>query len=587
MKNTKFKLGISFVVAFIILTVFYELNIESPVYDISNDNTSKVEISGDSFSSNLSSTDDSSTTNVIVKPSINPEDVTLNSGDIDLQEQVSGNELSSSSGDVQFEEVPKVPLSYTYQIKTHDGLAYSNNILLDSSDTYNQVEGVTTFRGNNYRDSAFYGEVNVIEKKLNKVWTNIIRHTDNWTGVGWNGQPAIIRWDETTRKQMNLYDEFKEKENFTEVIYGALDSTVHFYDLDTGYPCREPIKVASSIKGSVTIDPRGYPLLYVGQGINEVSGESVPMGYHIFSLITGEELLFINGRDSYAYLGWGAFDGNPIIDAKTDTMILPGENGLIYIVKLNTIYDKEVGTISINPQITRYRTTINGRAAGIENSIVIYNNLAFFANNNGIIQCLDLNTLTPIWNFQMEDDCDATIGLDIENEIPMLYEACEVDRRKINSPSVARKINGLTGEVIWEYSCDCLYDANVNGGALSSVVIGKNDISDLVIFNFSKTTSFYNGKMVALNKSSGNVAWEKDLNKYSWSTPTAIYSSSGKSYLIFCDSVGHVLLIDARTGETLYTLNTGGGNIEGSPAIFDNKIIIGTRGKRIFCIEIK
>ena len=45
--------------------------------------------------------------------------------------------------------------------------------------------------------------------------------------------------------------------------------------------------------------------------------------------------------------------------------------------------------------------------------------------------------------------------------------------------------------------------------------------------------------------------------------------------------------IDALTGETLYTLNSGGGNFEGSPAIFNNKIVIGSRGKRIFCIEIK
>ena len=93
--------------------------------------------------------------------------------------------------------------------------------------------------------------------------------------------------------------------------------------------------------------------------------------------------------------------------------------------------------------------------------------------------------------------------------------------------------------------------------------------------------------MVALNKESGDIVWEKELNKYSWSTPTSIYSTSGKTYLIFCNSVGQVLLMDASTGETLDTLNTGGGNIEGSPAIFNDKIIIGTRGKRIFCIEIK
>lgn len=564
MKNKKFKILISLVIAFITLILIQETAIKSIQNKYEGSTPNIVLPSGDIFE------DESS-------------------GDLGI---ISGDRSDTNSGDVSIivNELPAIvapELPHTYQIQTNDGSQYSNDLSLDSSDTYNQVEGVTTFRGNNYRDSAFFGSLDVTEKILNKVWTNTIGQTDNWTGVGWNGQPAIIKWDSETRKQMNLYDEFKEKENFVEVIYGALDSKVHFYDLETGAPSRDIIRVPSSIKGSVTVDPRGYPLLYVGQGINEVSGESVKMGYHIFSLITGEELLFINGRDKYAYLGWGAFDGNPIIDSKTDTLMLPGENGLVYIVKLNTTYDKENGTISINPDITRYRSTVNGKAGGIENALAVYKNYGYFANNNGIIQCLDLNTLTPVWNFPMEDDCDATLGLEEENGTIMLYAACEVDRRRTKAPSVVRKINGLTGEVLWEYSCECLYDANVNGGVLSSPVIGKNAISNIVIFNFSKVTSFYNGKMVALDKSNGNVIWEKDLAKYSWSSPVAIYDNSGKSYLIFGDSVGHILLIDPLTGETLYTLNTGGGNIEGSPAIYDNKIIIGTRGKRIYCIEIK
>ena len=77
------------------------------------------------------------------------------------------------------------------------------------------------------------------------MWTNIVGQTDSWTGVGWNGQPAIIKWDSTVRKQMNLYDEFKQKDDFIEVIYGALDSTVHFYDLETGRETRPTIHVES------------------------------------------------------------------------------------------------------------------------------------------------------------------------------------------------------------------------------------------------------------------------------------------------------------------------------------------------------
>lgn len=474
-----------------------------------------------------------------------------------------------------------------HQIKTQSGEKFSFQIYFKDSSKYNEIAGITTFRGNNYRDGAFYGTLDVKDKRLSKVWTATIGQTDNWTGVGWNGQPSIVKWNDNVKAQMNLYDEFKSKKDFVEVIYGTLDSNVHFYDLETGAQTRPSIKVSSSIKGSITVDPRGYPLLYVGQGINEVSGESVSVGYHIFSLITGKELYFINGRDKFAYIGWGAFDGNPLIDKENDTLILPGENGLIYIVKLNTNYDKLAGTISINPVTTRYRYTVNGKAGGMENSITIYKNYAYFANNNGNVQCLDLTTLTPIWNHDIIDDCDSTIGLEEENDSIMLYIGNEVDRRKQKSPSIVRKINGRTGNTLWEYTCDCMFDANVNGGVLSSPVIGKGKISNLVIYNFSKVNTLRDGKMVALNKKDGSVVWEKDMPYYSWSSPTAIYSNDGTPYIIFCNSNGQVLLIDALTGETIYTLNSGGGNFEGSPAIYNNKIIIGSRGKRIYCIEIK
>lgn len=489
---------------------------------------------------------------------------------------------STTSSDIQ-------NFNMKYQIKYESGeTSYLSYVDMIGTDNYSDVKGITTFRGNNYRDSASYGTVNVVENKLEKIWTNTIGKIDGWGGVGWNGQPSIITWDDDVKMQMNIYDKFKQKENFTEVIYGALDSYIHFFDLETGEKTRDKIKIPSCIKGSVTIDPRGYPLLYVGQGIDTNNGKAVKMGYFIFSLIDGKELCFINGRDKFAYIGWGAFDGNPVIDAKTDTMFLPGENGVIYIVKLNTNFDKTNGTIQIDPKITRYRYTINGRAAGTENAMTIYKNYAFFINNHGYLQCLDLKTLTPVWLHFMEDDCDATLGLEEENGKIMLYASSEVDRRRQKAPAYIRKIDGTTGEKVWEYTIECNYDANVNGGFLSSPIVGKNDISDLVIFNAAKTGKTFNsGKIVALSKDTGALVWEKDLTIYSWSSPTAVYSKDGKGYVIFCDAYGKIHLIDAKTGETLYVLNTGGGNMEGSPAIYNDIIVIGTRGQKIYGIKIK
>lgn len=521
-----------------------------------------------------------------IKSNENNSIVEVEEGDyIQIQNRESINEIIESVK-VPFAFRNETLINFKAQNISEEPEGYFSRINMIGTSNYDTIKGISTFRGNNYRDSAFYGKLSITEKKLKKIWANTIGQTDSWTGIGWNGQPSIIQWDDDVKNQMNIYPEFKQKDNFTEVIIGGLDSIVHFYDLDTGLPCRPEINVPSSIKGSVTIDPRGYPLLYVGQGINEVHGVSVKFGYHIFSLITGEELFFINGRDKFAYLSWGAFDGNPIIDAQTDSMILPGENGLVYVINLNTKYDKEKGSISIAPITTRYRFTKNGKAGGIENAMTIYGNYAFFVNNNGVVQCLELASLSPVWSYQMEDDCDATIGLEEEGEEIFLYVGCEVDKRKTVAPAYVRKLKGRTGEAVWEYSCTCQYDIDVNGGLLSSPIIGKNSISDLVIFNFSKVTSLYNGKMVALEKGTGNVVWEKDLSHYSWSSPVAVYSESGEAYVVFGDSAGIMHLIDARTGETLYKLQTGGGNMEGSPAVFNNNIIIGTRGKKIFRIDI-
>ena len=42
-------------------------------------------------------------------------------------------------------------------------------------------------------------------------------------------------------------------------------------------------------------------------------------------------------------------DSLSAVDAETDTLIYPGENGILYLIKLNTSYDPQAGTLSIAP----------------------------------------------------------------------------------------------------------------------------------------------------------------------------------------------------------------------------------------------
>ena len=466
---------------------------------------------------------------------------------------------------------------------------YSDPIFMSNADDYAELEGVTGFRGNNFRNSPSFGNAHIDEAKLGYLWSVPIGRLDEWTGVGWNGQPAIVKWNDFWKPRMNLVEGKKEKSDLKEVIYAALDGRVYFLDLDDGKPTRPVINIPGPVKGSLTVDPRGIPLLYVGQGIDNVHGRKVEIGYRLFSLIDQQKLFFINGNDKFALRGWGAFDSTALVDAKTDTMLLGGENGLFYRVKLNSYYNEAENYIGVNPEVAKYRYVSWAKAnhQGIENSVAVYKNFAYFADNGGVLQCLDVNTMQPVWARDVSDDTDSTCVLEEEDEKNVfLYTACEVDRQGPNGYSYLRKFDALTGEPQWEKKIKCFYNAHTNGGALATPVIGKQDIDNLVIYNIARFATPGGGVLVALDKYTGQQVWQVDMTNYCWSSPVDVYTDKGEAYLVVCDSGGRMFLIKGKTGEVVDSISLGA-NVEGSPAVYDNTIVVGTRGQRIYGIIIK
>ena len=472
-------------------------------------------------------------------------------------------------------------------LKDNAPINVNNEVSFPKPEEYNHIQGITTFRGNNYRDSASYGTADIKEKKLEKIWSIKIGYIDTWTGVGWTGQPAIVKWDDNIRSKMNIFNNKKDKNDLKEVIYGTLDGKIYFLDLDDGKYTRNPINIGFPIKGSAAIDPRGLPLLYIGQGVEKNGDVTGKIGFRIFSLIDQKLLHFINGLDKNAYRYWGAFDSAPLIDVKNDIMYECGENGVLYSVKLNTSFDANAGTISINPETIKYRyTSPLLKRLGIESSIAIYKNFSYFVDNTGYLHCIDLNTFTPVWIRFVTDDTDSTVALeDAGNKKVFLYTACEVDHQKENGYSFVRKINALNGELIWENKYECTF-SETNGGALASPIVGKNDIDNLVIFNIAKAWKKNGGKLIAFDKETGEEIWVINFDRYSWCSPVDIYTKDGKSYIIHCDSGGYMYLIEGKTGEILDKIPLGG-NVEGSPAVYEDMIVVGTRGQQIFGIKIK
>ena len=115
--------------------------------------------------------------------------------------------------------------------------------------------------------------------------------------------------------------------------------------------------------------------------------------------------------------------------------------------------------------------------------------------------------------------------------------------------------------------------------------MGKNDISNLVIYNIARTPKPDSGILVALDKTTGQEVWRTSLTHYSWSSPVAVYTPAGKSYIVLCDSVGTMFLIEGTTGKVLTRLELGT-NTEASPAVFGDTIVVGTRGQRIVAVKV-
>lgn len=498
-----------------------------------------------------------------------------------------------------------------------DSYSTSETITFGSGHEYTALEGITTFRGNNYRDMPSWGTAQITEEKLEVMpYDKKTSGIGRWRGAGWTGQPLIVKWPEQTRKNMtSLFEEFRNKEDFVEVIYASLDGRLYFMELETGEKTREFINVGAPTKGTPSLDPRGYPVIYVGQGL-QADGDATScrnMYVRAFNLIDGSKLMEFGAAssDPFAFRNWQAYDSSPLVSAATDTLIQPGENGVIYFCKLNTNYNEQEGTLTMDfdPEKVKYRyDTPRNRASdtggrwGIENSAVAWRDYLIFTDNIGMLQCINLNTLELVYANDLTDDSDVSMVLeeDTDNNTFYLYTGCEYDkgvRKNLGSSAeaYARKIDGITGEILWEvpYSVVSPY---VDGGILASPVLGREGTSmaGLIIFNVTQKVSgdSNTSTLVALDKHTGNLVWEYDMGVSGWSpsSPVPVYTEDGQGYIVQCTIGGNVVLlrVDGQSYEVADKINVGeSDNFEASPAVYGNTIVVASRAANIFFIQIK
>lgn len=462
---------------------------------------------------------------------------------------------------------------------------------------YTNVEGIVTFRGNNFRDEPVYGLANMKHNRLKQMWTyqtgRMNSHGKLWTGSGWTGQPLVVKWPRETKQIMNMYSFAKEKDDLVEVIYACLDGNIYFLDLKTGKQTRDTLTIGYTFKGAGTLDPRGYPIMYVGAGYNSNQGTAKVFA---ISLIDGSILYTFGDKDPFSLRGsLSFFDSSALIDAETDTLIYPGENGILYLIRLGTKYDAAAGTLSIHPKrVVKWnymglRSSTSKYWLGMEDSAVIFKGYLYIQDNGGHFMCLNLNTLQLVWVQDCLDDSNGSPVLSIEDGRAYLYASTSFHlgwRSNKTATIPIWKIDAETGEIVWQTDYECQSVHDVSGGVQSTIAIGKEKLSDRIYVTVSRTDGIYNGVLACLSKTDGQKLWEHK-SAYTWSSPVCVYNEEGDGHVLYANSAGKLYLLDGETGEKKDELAISTGCIEASPVVYDNRLVIGTRGCQICGVKLR
>ena len=456
--------------------------------------------------------------------------------------------------------------------------------------------GVLTFRSDAFRRNAASGVV-AAPLSFREIWRvetgNLKDADEEYSGMGWSAQPAIIKWAAEIRKGSNIFNEKKEKIALKEVVAACLDGTIRFLDLADGTQTRNPVQQGCPMVGTPSIAPSGYPYMSVGQLVRETDYEIGKIGLRQYNLYDQTEFALIDGLnvgpDRHVSRD-GSFETSALIDRKSDTMITIGSNGMLYLISLNSALDWKAGTYETDPSaVVLVTKNIGMRDAGtaVRSSPAMMDRYVFYADMAGVLRCVDTDTLTPMWAADTGDSVLAAVALDQPQiEGLDLYTGNMLNNRPEGKAQI-RRYDALTGQEIWctEICVDRQTDV---AGCGASPVIGQYLLNDLVFFTVTglddegceETGVPWGTKaaLLALEKETGIVRWSCPLDDASVSSPVAVYDEDGNGWVIQCMQCGTMLLVDGLTGKILSAL-TVDGRIEGSPAVYNGIMVVGTTGK--------
>lgn len=428
----------------------------------------------------------------------------------------------------------------------------------DSSVT-NKTVGITMFRGNQTR--TFYGTGpaptdptifwHYPKEKPICSYSTVHYERKLWCGNGWTGQPVI--WE--------------RPDGVTEVIVGMYDGAIHFLDAETGEETRPSFQTGDIIKGSVTLDPDGYPLLYSGSRDNF---------YRIIALDQEipTELWRVEAKVSDG-LWNNDWDGNGLIE--NDILYEGSENGIFHIIKLNRGYNT-AGKVTVSPKTLASIKTfseelisaIGDMNVSIESSPLKVGSTVYIANSGGRIMGFDVSraeegTVETVFDFWMGDDTDATLIADDEG---FIYAVSQEERFTTRSQEIGQilKLDPRKKEnpIVWGLTVPA--KNNLLGGVWATPALGFG-------YLYVPTNT---GELLTVDANTGVTTNTTSLGYHAWSSPNII----DRTLIVgTCEgSLQTYSLTNPKTPVLAWDLPIKNkGCIESTPAIWNGNIYFGTR----------
>ena len=458
--------------------------------------------------------------------------------------------------------------------------------------------GIFTYRGDAFRQNAAVGTVKGADS-LEVIWTaeaGSVKGAGGTTyyGVGWTGQPAIVKWGKQVRESSDMYESKKEKSGLREVIVGGLDGYIYFLDLVDGAKTRNSIRLGYPMKGSPSVAPGGAPYMNVGQFARKMARGQGTIGLRQYNLYNNKELPLIDGLDAKnnrALNKIGSFETSALISRVSNVMVTAGTNGLLYVVNLNPDFDFVAGIYQQSPTFVMLRSKAKNETdaqTAVEASVAMYDHYVYYADMGGYLRCVDTNSMTVCWARALGDAVESTPALDWHGEKGLdLYCATELSIRKSGDAEI-HCVDALTGEDRWSLGISVRKDKknkNAVCGFRASPVIGQKGLSEYVYYTVNRLSDTgreqlglgggEDAAVIALRKSDGGVAWVYGLSGSGYSSPVAVYDAEGRGSIIQCAGDGSITLLDGLSGQEKNVLKIDG-TIEASPAVYNSIMVIAT-----------